>query len=153
MDGFNPSLDPLGMVSELPSSNQDTLGPDAQKDYFVEKDGVKFAGMHLLVDLWGARNLTDPARIDIALREAAEAAKATILHSHFHHFGPDGGVSGVLVLAESHISIHTWPERDFAAIDIFMCGSCNPYDSLPVLKAAFRPEQVLLSEQRRGLIA
>jgi S-adenosylmethionine decarboxylase len=153
MDGFNPSLDPLGMVSELPSSNQEALGPDAQKDYFVEKDGLKFAGTHLLVDLWGARHLTDPARIDAALREAAEAAKATILHSHFHHFGPDGGVSGVLVLAESHISIHTWPERDFAAIDIFMCGSCNPYESLPVLKAAFRPEHVLLSEQRRGLIA
>ena len=59
----------------------------------------------------------------------------------------------MLVLAESHISIHTWPERDFAAIDIFMCGSCNPYELLPVLKAAFRPKHVLLSEQRRGLIA
>ena len=152
MDAFNPSLDPLGMVSELPSSNQEALGSDAQKDYFVEKDGVKFAGTHLLLDLWGARNLTDPAQIDAALREAAEAANATILHSHFHHFGPDGGVSGVLVLAESHISIHTWPERDFAAIDIFMCGACNPYESLPVLKAAFKPGQVLLSEQRRGII-
>jgi S-adenosylmethionine decarboxylase len=153
MDGFNPSLDPLGMVSDLPSSNQTTMGPEAQKDYFVEKDGVKFAGTHLLLDLWGARNLTDPAVIDAALRDAAEAAKATILHSHFHHFGPDGGVSGVLVLAESHISIHTWPERDFAAVDIFMCGACNPYDSLPVLKAVFRPASILLAEQRRGLIA
>jgi S-adenosylmethionine decarboxylase len=123
------------------------------KDYFVEKDGVKFAGMHLLVDLWGANNLTDPATIDRALSEAAEAAGATILHSHFHHFGPDGGVSGVLVLAESHISIHTWPERDFAAIDIFMCGACDPYLSLPVLKAAFQPASMLLDEQRRGRIA
>jgi S-adenosylmethionine decarboxylase len=153
MDGFSPSLDPLGMVSELPSSNQAFMGPEAQKDYFVEKDGVKFAGTHLLLDLWGASNLTDPARIDVALRDAAEAAGATILHSHFHHFGPDGGVSGVLVLAESHISIHTWPERDFAAVDIFMCGACDPYRSLPVLKATFQPNAVLLSEQRRGLIA
>ena len=153
MDALSPSLDPLGMVSEVPSSNQASEGPEAQKDYFVAKDGVKFAGTHLLLDLWGAQTLTDPARIDAALREAAEAAKATILHSHFHHFGPDGGVSGVLVLAESHISIHTWPERDFAAIDIFMCGACNPYESLPVLKAAFKPQSVLLSEQRRGLIA
>ncbi|HUN42507.1 MAG TPA: adenosylmethionine decarboxylase [Acetobacteraceae bacterium] len=153
MDAFNPSLDPLGMVSELPSSNQEeALGSDAQKDYFVEKDGVRFAGTHLLLDLWGARNLTDPAKIDAALREAAEAANATILHSHFHHFGPDGGVSGVLVLAESHMSIHTWPERDFAAIDIFMCGSCNPYESLPVLKATFTPNHMLLAEQRRGMI-
>jgi S-adenosylmethionine decarboxylase len=153
MDGYNPSLDPLGMVSELPSSNQAFEGPEARKDYFVEKDGVKFAGTHLLLDFWGASNLTDPSLIDAVLREAAEAAKATVLHSHFHHFGPDGGVSGVLVLAESHISIHTWPERAFAAVDIFMCGSCNPYESLPVLKAAFQPGSVLLAEQRRGLIA
>jgi S-adenosylmethionine decarboxylase len=113
---------------------------------------MKFAGMHLLVDLWGASNLCDPEYIDRALREAAEAAGATILHGHFHHFSPNGGVSGVLVLAESHISIHTWPERDFAAIDIFMCGACDPYHSLPALRAAFEPVSVDLGEQRRGLI-
>jgi S-adenosylmethionine decarboxylase len=145
------ALSPLGMVSELPSENQ-TSSTEVAKDYFVEKDGVKFAGMHLLVDLWGASNLTDPAMIDGALREAAEAAGATILHSHFHHFGPDGGVSGVLVLAESHISIHTWPERDFAAIDVFMCGACDPYLSLPALRNAFAPTSEQLGEQRRGLI-
>jgi S-adenosylmethionine decarboxylase len=157
------ALSPLGMVSELPSSNQiqsdaertvvDNPGTEVQKDYFVEQDGVKFAGMHLLVDLWGATNLCDPEHIDRALREAAEAAGATILHGHFHHFSPNGGVSGVLVLAESHISIHTWPERDFAAIDIFMCGACNPYHSVPALRSAFRPQTVNLDEQRRGLIA
>lgn len=157
------ALSPLGMVSELPSSNQmqsdaertigDITGAEVQKDYFVEKDGVKFAGTHLLVDLWGASNLGDPDHIDRALREAAEAAGATILHGHFHHFSPNGGVSGVLVLAESHISIHTWPERDFAAIDIFMCGACNPYHGIPALKAAFTPESINLGEQRRGLIA
>lgn len=156
------ALSPLGMVSELPSSNQiqsdaeraisDNTGTEVQKDYFVEKDGVKFAGTHLLVDLWGASNLGDPDHIDRALREAAEAAGATILHGHFHHFSPNGGVSGVLVLAESHISIHTWPERDFAAIDIFMCGACNPYHGIPALKAAFKPESINLGEQRRGLI-
>lgn len=140
------ALSPLGMVSDAPSETE-------QKDYFVEKDGLKFAGTHLLLDLWGAANLTDPELIDHALRDAAEAAGATILHSHFHHFGPDGGVSGVVVLAESHISIHTWPERDFAAIDIFMCGACNPYHSVPVLKEVFAPKSILLSEQRRGLIA
>ncbi|MCB2099445.1 MAG: adenosylmethionine decarboxylase [Rhodobacterales bacterium] len=120
-------------------------------DYFVEKDGVKFAGTHLLLDLWGATNLDDPEVIDRTLCEAALAAGATILHSHFHHFAPDG-VSGVVVLAESHISIHTWPEREFAAIDIFMCGACNPYRALPLLKAAFKPESIQLSENRRGLI-
>jgi S-adenosylmethionine decarboxylase len=147
------ALAPLGMVSEFPSSNQVSDSAEAQKDYFVVKDGIKFAGMHLLVDLWGAHELCDPEAIDRALRAAAEAAGATILHGHFHHFSPNGGVSGVLVLAESHISIHTWPERDFAAIDIFMCGACDPYKSLPALEAAFRPASIQLNEQRRGRIA
>jgi len=145
----------LGMVSELPSKNQDLFDlfeTEESKDYFVEKDGMKFAGMHLLVDLWGATNLGDPALIDVALREAAITAGATILHSHFHHFSPNGGVSGVVVLAESHISIHTWPERDFAAIDVFMCGACDPRDAIPVLEAAFKPASVDVTEQRRGRV-
>lgn len=121
-------------------------------DYFVERDGMRFAGTHLLVDLWGASRLDDPDHIDAALREAALAAGATILHSHFHHFTPNGGVSGVIVLAESHISIHTWPERDFAAVDIFMCGACDPHRSVPLLRSAFAPARVILREERRGLI-
>ncbi len=148
------ALTQLGMVSEVPSENQthDTPLADAtvQKDYFVTRDGITYAGMHLLIDLWGASNLNDPARIDAALREAATAAGATILHGHFHHFSPNGGVSGVLVLAESHISIHTWPERDFAAVDIFMCGACDPRRSLPVLQRAFAPTRITLDQQHRG---
>jgi len=155
------ALAPLGMVSELPSENQNnvygnaTVGAEAEErtDYFVERDGMKFAGTHLLIDLWGATQLDDPGHIDEALREAAIIAGATILHSHFHHFTPNGGVSGVVVLAESHISIHTWPERNFAAVDIFMCGACDPHKSIPVLQRAFAPERIDLDEQRRGRIA
>lgn len=151
------ALMPLGMVSEIPSSSPtsstaDTATADERTDYFVERDGMVFAGTHLLVDLWGATSLDDPQAIDAALREAALAAGATILHSHFHHFTPNGGVSGVLVLAESHISIHTWPERDFAAIDIFMCGACDPRLSVPVLERAFRPERLNVDEQLRGRV-
>ncbi len=126
------ALAQLGMVSELPSDNQTTFATlpvfegEDRKDYFVERDGMKFAGTHLLADLWDAENLSDPALIDTALRAAAIRAGATILHSHFHHFSPNGGVSGVVVLAESHISIHTWPED------------------------AFSPGRVDLDEQRRG---
>ena len=84
------ALTPPGMVSDLPSNDPATKllspGAEEQKDYFVERDGMKFAGMHLLVDLWGASNLADPDHIDRALREAAIAAGATILQSHFHHF-------------------------------------------------------------------
>ena len=145
------ALSPLGMVSETPSSNQSaTLGLEVEKDYFVEKDGQKFAGMHLLIDLWGATNLCDPVHIDRALRDAAEAANATILHGHFHHFSPNGGVSGVLVLAESHISIHTWPEVGYAALDVFMCGSANPDACIPVLREAFSAERVGVNELLRG---
>ena len=152
------ALAQLGMVSELPSENQTTIAAvpsfqgEERKDYFVERDGERFAGTHLLVDLWGATNLADPGHIDTALREAAVTAGATILHSHFHHFTPNGGVSGVVVLAESHISIHTWPERNFAAIDIFMCGACDPHDSIPVLRRAFKPGRVDLNEERRGRV-
>ena len=149
------ALAQLGMVSELPSENQTyidvpTLAGQERKDYFVTRDGQCFAGTHLLVDLWGAHHLDDPDHIDRSLREAAVRAGATILHSHFHHFTPNGGVSGVVVLAESHISIHTWPERSFAAVDVFMCGACDPRDAVPVLQRAFSPERLDVDEQRRG---
>jgi S-adenosylmethionine decarboxylase len=144
----------LGMVSESPSENQTmtTACLEPAKDYFVERDGVRFAGMHLLIDLWGASNLDSPELIDRTLCDGALAAGATILHSHFHHFTPNAGVSGVVVLAESHISIHTWPERGFAALDVFMCGSCDPYKVIPFLKAAFAPASVQVGEQKRGLV-
>lgn len=131
------------------SADDISVGPD----YFIERDGIRYAGGHLLLDMWGARNLTDPNTIETTLSRAADASGATILHAHFHQFGDGGGVSGVLVLAESHISIHTWPERDFAAIDIFMCGACDPMKAVPVLEAGFRPARSTLSEQRRGITA
>ena len=130
----------------------DALVTPAKNDYFVEKDGLKFAGTHLLLDMWGAHNLGDEVVIERALRQAAIAAGATTLHVHLKKFGEEGGVSGVLVLAESHISIHTWPERGFAALDIFMCGKCDPYQAIGVLKEALRPDFIQLNEQKRGLV-
>jgi S-adenosylmethionine decarboxylase len=148
------------MVSESPSENQtittvssEPTALNTAKDYFVERNGVRYAGMHLLIDIWGAINLDDPDLIDETLRAGAIAAGATILHSHFHHFTPNAGVSGVVVLAESHISIHTWPERGFAALDVFMCGACDPYKVIPYLEAAFQPTSVKVDEQQRGLVA
>lgn len=151
------ALAQLGMVSEHPSNNQAFSVPvssadEERKDYFVEKNGEKFAGTHLLVDMWGATNLDDPEKIDTTLCEAARAAGATILHSHFHHFSPNGGVSGVVVLAESHISIHTWPERNFAAVDIFMCGVCDPHLSIPVMQRLFQAKRLEVDEERRGRV-
>ncbi len=152
------ALAQLGMVSDIPSdiqiSNFSPASPEeGRTDYFVQRDGMTFAGTHLLVDLWGASNLDAPDFIDTTLRQAALAAGATILHSHFHHFTPNGGVSGVVVLAESHMSIHTWPERSFAAVDVFMCGNCDPARAIPVLQEAFQPSRVDVNEERRGRIA
>ncbi|WP_288380031.1 adenosylmethionine decarboxylase [uncultured Massilia sp.] len=99
------------------------------------------AGIHLLADLAGihAALLVDADAIDALLRTAAVAAGARILHSHFHTFGPGMGVTGVLLLAESHISIHTWPEHGFAAADIFMCGDAQPQRALDLIDAALKP--------------
>ncbi|MCZ6604030.1 MAG: adenosylmethionine decarboxylase [Alphaproteobacteria bacterium] len=122
---------------------------DVTPDYFVTRDGETFAGLHLLLDMWGAAGLTDPDFVETSLRQAAEAAGATVLHTHVHRFG-NGGLSGVAVLAESHMSIHTWPERGFAAADIFMCGGCDAYDAAQALRARLAPARDHLTEMRRG---
>ena len=124
---------------------------DDQKDHFITKNGLSYAGSHLIIDLWEAKGLDERDRIEAALIDAVTAAGATLLHIHLHEFEDGGGISGVAVLAESHISIHTWPERSFAAIDVFMCGACNPYDALPAIRAAFGPDSVQVIESRRGL--
>ena len=81
---------------------------------------------------------------------ASTQAGATLLHIHLHHFEPNGGVSGVAVLAESHISIHTWPERGYAAIDVFMCGKAKPENCVPVLQEAFAARRADVNEILRG---
>ena len=146
-------LESTGIVETLSGIQESTVTsvPEQINDYFVEKDGQRFAGSHLLLDLWGARRLTDINKIEDTLTKAADAAGATILDRNFHQFIENGGISGVLVLAESHISIHTWPERSFAAIDIFMCGRCDPFMCVDVLKAAFEPDDLIVHEQRWGL--
>ena len=126
---------------------------DMQADHFIEKDGMVFAGTHLIIDLWGASRLDEIEHIEATLRDAVDAAGATLLHIHLHHFTPNGGVSGVAVLAESHISIHTWPERDYAALDVFMCGDAEPHNAIPVLKQAFEPSSVQVGDHKRGVVA
>ena len=116
----------------------------------VDKQRPRYAGKHLIVDFWHAKHLTDPEQIDAALRQAAKAAGATLLHSHLHQFDGGQGVTGVALLAESHISIHTWPEYDYAAIDVFMCGGSQPEKSVEVLRKVFEPTSVEIQELLRG---
>ncbi len=119
-------------------------------DHFVERNGVRCAGAHLIIDLYDAHRLDDLDHIEATLRRAVDAARATLLHIHLHHFEPNGGVSGVAVLAESHISIHTWPENGYAALDVFMCGNAEPDACVPVLREAFAPKHIAVSELLRG---
>ena len=125
---------------------------DPEASHFAAKDGVCYAGTHLLIDLWRAERLDDLEHVEETLRRAVDAVGATLLKIDLHYFNENEGVSGVAVLAESHMSIHTWPECGYAALDVFVCGKCDPYKALPILKAAFRPDQVQLSEIKRGLL-
>ena len=122
----------------------------AGKDHFIHPNGIEFAGPHLLLDLWDASNLDSLEHIERAMRECVDACGATLLHIHLHHFTPGGGVSGVAVLAESHISVHTWPERNYAAFDGYMCGDARPEDAIAILKRAFHPRRINIYEEQRG---
>jgi S-adenosylmethionine decarboxylase len=148
----------VSMPAVMPDPSRTAPGADPEsaaegvtaKDFFVTRSGKTFAGTHLILDLRGAQRLDDVPYIERALIAAVEAANATLLHIHLHRFTPNGGVSGVAVLAESHISIHTWPERGFAALDIFMCGGANPHKTIPVLERAFQPSSMSVQELLRG---
>ena len=116
---------------------------DNEKDYWITRNGLTYAGSHVILDLWGATDLDDVEKMERAMVEAVKAAGATLLHIHLHKFSPNGGVSGVAVLSESHISVHTWPEKGFAA---------EPLKTIPVLEAAFKPTRVVVGEHRRGVL-
>ncbi|MQX38142.1 adenosylmethionine decarboxylase [Roseospira navarrensis] len=136
----------LKAVPNMPTESDDRL------DHFITENGLTFAGRHLILDLWDAKGIDDLERVEQAMREAVRVAGATLLHIHLHHFSPNGGVSGVAVLAESHISIHTWPECGYAALDIFMCGDAQPQRAVGVFREAFETDRAHLSEHKRGVV-
>ena len=123
----------------------------ALSDHFTVEDGVVFAGKHLLIDLWGGSHLDDIEYIKTTLEKIINECHATLLHIHLHRFTENGGVSGVALLAESHISIHTWPERDYAALDVFMCGEVSPAAAVPILRQAFQPTSLNVRDYKRGV--
>lgn len=144
------SLEPTDCLQTWPETNTISLS-GAAADHFVQRDGVSFAGAHLILDFWGAKYLDDIELMERVLRKCVVKCRATLLHIHLHRFSPSGGISGVAVLAESHISVHTWPERNFAAFDIFMCGEAKPDEAIVILKRAFSPEMMKITENLRGV--
>lgn len=117
--------------------------------HLTHKGEDTYAGTHLIIDLYAAHHLDDQPLIEQALRDATKATGATLLHLHSHRFSPQG-VTAMAILAESHISCHTWPEIGYAAFDIFMCGNTDPHAAIPILKAAFQSEDVRVVELHRG---
>lgn len=112
---------------------------------------MKGLGRHLILELWGGKNFNSAETVEGALRDAAAACAATLKDVQVFHYSPQG-VTGVAVLAESHITIHTWPEYSYAAVDVFTCGDdADPRVAIPVLRGYFEVERVQVMEVVRGI--
>ncbi|MEO1437389.1 MAG: polyamine aminopropyltransferase [Bacteroidota bacterium] len=109
-------------------------------------------GRHILVEFFKCDSdiLNEPSIIEKAMIDAAKEADATLINSTFHHFSPYG-VSGVVVIQESHLAIHTWPEYQYAAVDVFTCGDViNPWTAFDFLEKAFKASHGSAMEINRG---
>jgi S-adenosylmethionine decarboxylase len=123
------------------------------KDHFIVDRNQIYAGSHLIIDLWYTRFDNKIDTLKGIIKKAVLIANATILHIHLHRFGKEEGISGVAILAESHISVHTWPERDYIAFDIFMCGDTKPKDAAQYLIDTLKPKKNKITDLRRGVIS
>jgi S-adenosylmethionine decarboxylase len=119
--------------------------------YFMEREGLVFAGLHLLIDLWEAERLNDLALMRSVFTDCVAASGATLRSLDLFQFADSGGIAGIAMLTQSHISVHSWPEHSYGAFDVFVCGKALPYPILPVLDRAFRPKQIQVTEHKRGL--
>ncbi|HWP91532.1 MAG TPA: adenosylmethionine decarboxylase [Thermodesulfobacteriota bacterium] len=113
---------------------------------------MKVLGRHLLVEYHGCdpEILNDLERVKKFMLEAASESGATVLDASFHYFTPQG-VSGVVVIAESHLAIHTWPEYGYAAVDIFTCGNAvDPWKAFHYLRSTLGSKETSVNEIVRG---
>ena len=106
----------------------------------IIRNNMYAPGKHAIIDCKGAVSHFDEQEMLKLLHSAAHAANATVLSSNFHHFGEGCGITGVLVLTESHITVHTWPEKNYAAFDVFMCGDCETEKAAHVITKNLKPE-------------
>lgn len=110
-------------------------------------------GRQILVEFYDCDSdkINDVSFVESAFLEATRKSKATIISHNFHKFSPHG-ISGVVVIAESHVTIHSWPEYNYAAVDIFTCGdTIDPWIIQEYLKEAFESKNISSMEMKRGL--
>ncbi len=115
---------------------------------------MKALGRHVLAEYFNCDKelLNDPQKLEQFMQEAAKKANATVVSSSFRTFEPFG-VSGVVIVAESHLAIHTWPEYGFAAVDFFTCGdTSNPWKAHEFLKSVLKPSHTEEKEVLRGVL-
>ncbi len=137
-------------IEPYTNKNSYVADPMNHSDYLVEEKNKTYLGIHMLIDMWEPININDVKHVETALQQSIIAANATLLHMHLHKFETNDGISGVAVLAESHVSVHTWPEKKFAAFDIFTCGNTNPQAAVDALRKAFLPKYFKISKALRG---
>ena len=112
----------------------------------------KYSGVHLIVDFWYGKKIEDSKELERILIGAAEAANNTVLNIAIHKFEPQG-ITGILLLAESHIAFHAWPEFDYIAIDIYTCGEAtSPEKALNFLKKELCPRKTKIKKLKRGRV-
>ena len=123
-----------------------------KKEYFCKTDSVNHAGTHLIIEVWDAKNIDCIKKVKKTLIDAVSACKATLLRVDLHQFSPYGGISGMAIISESHISIHSWPEFSYAALDVFVCGDVDPYKSIAVFRERFETKNIQVMEIKRGIL-
>ncbi len=119
----------------------------------IEPNEEPSLGSHLLIELYGCESerLKQEAGVGEAMMEAARVSEATIVAKSFHEFEPYG-VSGAVIIQESHYTIHTWPEHGYAAVDLFYCGgTIKVHLAVEVLQERFKPSRIKFLVVRRGL--
>jgi S-adenosylmethionine decarboxylase proenzyme len=113
---------------------------------------VKALGRHLIIELFDAQNLNDAELLDTALRETVEAIDGTLLDCRVVQF-PVHGVTGVAIISESHVAVHTWPEYGYAAVDIFTCNmDVDMQPGLDVMHKYFMPGRMDVQQVERGIL-
>ena len=117
---------------------------------WIRENKKKYSGIHLIAEFWGGKDIESPKKIREILVKAVRKANNTPLEIAIHKFQPQG-ITGVILLAESHIALHSWPEFNYLAVDIYTCGNkSQPEKALEYLKKEFQPKKVEVKKIKRG---